>query len=269
MQVDSSVDITSIPSQVTALQPFIIEGTVLDSVDSNRSIEGPVGINVFFLDEPGELLIENYTTNATGSFNVTVPTDTLGNGVLRGDRTVIVSVVNDSTPFYLTGTGDASILVMGVSQFVDSNPFINTIVNRGETATITTRLVEFSNNEAPLSGLTIHARFHQTWLDPDVTAADGSVAFEFDIPHNHPLGLVNITFVFNGSEDLNPAVQVLNTITVRSSTSMAIDQITANPLPGEFFNVSGSLTSSNGSGLTDRTGTVSYTHLTLPTICSV
>ena len=153
-----------------------------------------------------------------------------------------------------TGTGDASILVMGVSQFVDSNPFINTIVNRGETATITTRLVEFSNNEAPLSGLTIHARFHQTWLDPDVTAADGSVAFEFDSPHNHPLGLVNITFVFTGSEALNPAVQVLNTITVRSSTSMAIDQITANPLPGEFFNVSGSLTSSNGSGLTDRTG---------------
>ena len=254
VQVDSFVEITSISSQVTALQSFAIEGTVLDSVDSNRSVEGPVGINVFFLDEPEELLIQNFTTNSTGSFNLTVPTDTLGNGVLRGDRTVIVSVVNDSTPFYLTGTGDASILVMGVTQFVDSNPFINTIVDRGETATMTTRLVEFSNNEAPLSGFTVQARFHETWLSPEETSSDGSVAFEFDIPHDHPLGLVNITFVFNGSEDLNPAVQILNTITVRSSTTMLIDEITANPLPGELFNITGSLTSSNGSGLTDRTG---------------
>ena len=90
----SLVDIESIPAQVTALQYFTIEGTVLDSVDSNRSVDGPVGINVFFLDEPEEILIENYTTNSNGSFNVSVPTDTLGNGVIRGDRTVVVSVVN-------------------------------------------------------------------------------------------------------------------------------------------------------------------------------
>ena len=190
----------------------------------------------------------------TGAFNLTVPTDTLGNGVIRGERTVVVSVVNGSTPFYLTGNGVESILVVGVSQFVDSNPFVNTIVDRGESITITTRLVEFSNNEQPLSGFEVLALFHDTWLDPGVTSADGSVAFEFEVPHDHPLGLVNVTFVFNGSEDLHQAVQILNTITVRSSATMVIDPITANPLPGEFFNVTGSLTSSNGSGLSDTSG---------------
>ncbi|MEC8998576.1 MAG: transglutaminase domain-containing protein, partial [Candidatus Thermoplasmatota archaeon] len=254
VQVVSSVEITSIPSQVTALQSFNLVGNVMDSVVANRTVDGPVGINVFFLDEPEELLINNQTTNITGAFNLIVPTDTLGNGVLRGDRTLVVSVVNGSTPFYLTGNGDASILVVGVSQFVDSNPFVNTIVDRGESITITTRLVEFSNNENPLSGFEVWARFHDTWLDPGVTAADGSIAFEFEVPHDHPLGLVNVTFVFNGSVDLHQAVLTLNTITVRSTATMAIDPITANPLPGEFFNVTGSLTSSNGSGLSDSSG---------------
>ena len=254
VQVASTVEISSIPSQVTALQPFNLVGTVMDSADINRTVDGPVGLNVFFLDEPDELLIDNQTTNMSGGFNLTVPTDTLGNGVLRGDRTVVVSVVNGSTPFYLTGNGDASILVIGVSQFVDSNPFVNTIVDRGQSATITTRLVEFSNNEEPLSGFEVMVLFHDTWLDPEVTAADGSVAFEFEIPHDHPLGLVNVTLVFNGSEDLHQAVQIMNTITVRSSTTMVIDPITANPLPGEFFNVTGSLTSSNGTGLSDTLG---------------
>ncbi|HJM24283.1 MAG TPA: transglutaminase domain-containing protein [Candidatus Thalassarchaeaceae archaeon] len=254
VQVASTIDISSIPTQVTALQYFTLVGTVMDSADLNRTVEGPVGINVFFLDEPDELLIENHTTNMSGGFNVSVPTDTLGNGVLRGDRTVVVSVVNGSTPFYLTGNGDASILVVGVSQFIDTNPFVNTIVDRGNSAIMTTRLIEFSNNEAPLSGFEVFVRFHDTWLDPEVTASDGSVAFEFDIPHDHPLGLVNVTFVFNGSEDLHQAVQILNTITIRSSTTMVIDPITANPLPGEFFNVTGSLTSSNGTGLSDTSG---------------
>ena len=254
VQVASTVDIISIPSQVTALQSFNLIGNVMDSIDANRTVEGPVGINVFFLDEPEELLIENQTTNMTGAFNLTVPTDTLGNGVLRGDRTVVVSVVNGSTPFYLTGNGDAPILVVGVTQFVDSNPFVNTIVDRGESITITTRLVEFSNNEDPLSGFEVLVRFHDTWLDPGITAADGSVAFEFEVPHDHSLGLVNVTFVFNGSADLHPAVQILNTITVRSTTTMLIDPITANPLPGELFNITGSLTSSNGSGLADTSG---------------
>ena len=40
----------------------------MDSADVNRTVDGPVGINVFFLDEPGELLIENQTTNMSGAF---------------------------------------------------------------------------------------------------------------------------------------------------------------------------------------------------------
>ena len=254
VQVPSNIEISAIQSQVTALQLFNLVGNVMDSADSNRTVDGPVGINVFFLDEPDELLIENQSTNSSGGFNISVPTDTLGNGVLRGDRTVVVSVVNGSTPFYLTGSGDAQILVMGVSQFIDTNPFVSTIVNRGDTATLTARLVEFSNNEQPLSGFEVLLLFHETWLEPDFSASDGSVSFEFEIPHDHPLGLVNTTFVFNGSEDLHQAVQILNTITVRSSTTMVIDPIVANPLPGEFFNVTGSLTSSNGTGLSDTSG---------------
>ncbi|RAH04876.1 MAG: hypothetical protein CMA00_004935 [Methanobacteriota archaeon] len=254
VQVQSSVEITSIPSQVTALQYFSVQGNVTDSSDSNRTVQGPVGLTVFFLDEPEEILIENFTTSSNGSFNISVPTDTLGNGVLRGDRTVVVSVINGSTPFYLTGTGTSSILVMGVSQFIDSTPFVNTIVNRGDNVTLTTRLVEFSNNNQQLPGFSVQARFHDTWLSPQSSSLDGTAAFEFEIPHDHPLGMVNVTLWFNGSSDLHPAMHILNTITVRSTTNMAIDTISANPLPGEFFNISGTLTSSNGSSLTDRSG---------------
>ena len=254
VRVPSQIEISSIPSQVTALQYFTIEGTVLDSVDSNRTVQGPVGIDVFFLDEPDEILIENHTTFSNGSFNVSVPTDILGNGVTKGVRTVIVSVVDGSTPFYLTGTGDASIIVMGIPTFVDSTPFLNTVINRGETVTLTTRLVEFSDNEQSLSGYAVFSKFHDTWLDQGITSGDGSVAFNFNIPDNHPLGLVNITFFFNGSADLHPTIKVLNTITVRSPVNMVIDPINENPRAGDFLNVTGSLVSSNGSALTDRAG---------------
>jgi len=254
VQVPSQISITSIPSQVTALQYFTIEGTVLDLADSNRTIQGPVGIDVFFLDEPDEILLHNHTTNSNGSFNVSVPTDTLGNGVQKGVRTVVVSIVDGSTPFYLTGTGDAPILVVGVPIFVDSTPFLNTVINRGESLTITTRLVEFSDNEDGLSGYTVMAKFHDTWLDSETTSGDGSVAFDFVIPDDHPLGLVNTTFFFNGSPDLHPTIQVLSVITVRSPAIMAIDPITDNPIAGDFFNVTGSLVSGNGSALTDRLG---------------
>ena len=82
IQVASTVDISFITSQVTALQPFNLIGTVMDSADTNRTVDGPVGINVFFLDEPDELLIENHTTNSSGGFNLSVPTDVLGNCLL-------------------------------------------------------------------------------------------------------------------------------------------------------------------------------------------
>jgi len=254
VQVPSFVEISSIPTEVTALQYFTIAGTVLDSIDSNRTVQGPVGLEVFFLDQPDEKLIANQTTDSNGSFNFSVPTDTLGDGVTRGIRTVVVSVLNGTTPFYLTGTGDASILVRGIPQFVGTTPFLITVVNRGDTATITSRLVEFSDNDEALSGFSVSAKFHDTWMEQEITSGDGSIAFEFDIPHDHPLGVANVTLFFNGSEDLHATIRTISTITVRSSAIMAIDPIIENPLAGEFFNVTGSLVSSNGSALTDRTG---------------
>jgi len=254
VQVPSFVEISSIPTEVTALHYFTIAGTVLDSIDSNRTVEGPVGLEVFFLDQPEEILIENHTTDSNGSFNFSVPTDTLGDGVTKGMRTVVVSVLNGTTPFYLTGTGDASILVRGIPQFVGTTPFLVTVVNRGDTATITSRLVEFSDNDEALSGFSVSAKFHDTWMEQELSSGDGSIAFEFDIPHNHPLGVVNVSLFFNGSEDLHATIRTISTITVRSPAIMAINPIIDNPLAGEFFNVTGSLVSSNGSALTDRTG---------------
>jgi len=254
VQVPSLIQIQSIPTSVLALQQFAIEGTVLDSLDLNRTLQGPVGIEVFFLDEPEEKLVSNHATESNGSFNVSVPTDSLGDGVLNGQRTVVVSVVNGSTPFYLTSTGAASILVIGRTSLTDSSPFINTVIERGETVSLSTRLVEFSDNNEPLSGRNVLAKFHDTWLPPESTGIDGTASFTFTISPDHPLGLVNVTFFFNGSPDLNPSVSILSTITVSSPVTMTIDQIDENPLAGEPFNVTGSLVSDNGSALAGRSG---------------
>ena len=256
VQVPSLIQIQSLPNSVLALQQFTIEGTVLDSLDQNRTLQGPVGVEVFFLDKPEEKLISNHTTESNGSFNVTVPTDVLGDGVSRGQRTVVVSVVNGSTPFYLTSTGAASILVIGITSLVDSNPFINTVFDRGETVSISTRLVEFSDNSASLPGQTVMAKFHDTWLTPGATGQEGTAFFTFTIPSDHPLGLVNVTLFYNGSSDLNPSVSILSTITVRSQVIMEIDPIFENPLAGTSFNVTGTLVSDNGSSLAGRSGSL-------------
>ena len=57
---------------------------VMDSVDSNRTIQGPVDIEIFFLDDPDEILISDFTTNNNGSFTVSVPTDVSGDGISSG-----------------------------------------------------------------------------------------------------------------------------------------------------------------------------------------
>ena len=254
VQVSSLVEIISTQDEVTALQFFYIEGNVLDSSDVNRSIQGPVGLEVFFLDEPGEILIENFTTSSNGSFNISVPTDTAGNGVTRGIRTVVVSVLNSSSPFYLTGTGTSDILVKGISQFISTTPVLNSIIERGNNAIITTQLVEFSNNQQPLDDFEISVKFHKTWLQSQSTNENGAITFSFEIPQNHPLGLINFTLFFNGSFDLNSVSRSYSTITISSSTNLIINEIIANPMPGEYFNISGTIQSSNGSSLTNRIG---------------
>ncbi len=254
VQVSSFIEIDSIPLEVTAGQAFTMSGRVIDAVDSNRTVNGPMAVEVFFLNDSSETLVESQTTTSNGSFTISVPTDPLGDGVTSGAKTVVVSVINGSTPFYLTGTGNASILVRGVTQFVDKTPIINTVVDRGSFISFGARLVESSDNDRQIGDATVAAKFHDTWLTPVQTNGVGVTNFSFEVLHSHPLGLIAITLMFNGSSTLHSTATIITTITVRSPTNLALDPITDNPAAGESFTVSGTLTSSNGSGITDRDG---------------
>ena len=59
-----------------------------------------VALEMFWLDNPDEKLINGVFTAINGSFNLSVPTDVLNNGTQRGNRQFIISVVEDSSPFY-------------------------------------------------------------------------------------------------------------------------------------------------------------------------
>ena len=110
--------------------------------------------------------------------------------------------------------------------------------------------------EKKVSDFTVSVKFHDTWLTENVTGEEGNVDFIFTIPNNHPLGLVNVTFFFNGSGTLHSTIKIINTITIRSPTFIEIYPIVANPFPGDFFNITGSLISDNGSALINRQGTL-------------
>ena len=173
-----------------------------------------------------------------------------------------MSVIEGSTPFYLTGTGNASILVKGVTRFTDRTPIIQTVVDRGTSITFGARLTEFSDNDLPVGDMQVAAKFHDTWLTEGVTNGQGLVNFTFDVPHSHPLGLIGITLYFNGSSTLHSTTTVMNQIFVRSPTNLTISTVTDNPVAGESFNVSGTLLSSNGTGIMDRTGAALPSSLT-------
>ena len=147
VQVDSQVEINSIPQEVTAGQSFTLSGRILDGFDSNRSVRGPMAVEVFFLNDSSEKLVSSQTTTNNGSFSVSVPTDPFGDGVSSGTKTVVVSVIEGSSPFYLTGTANASILLRGVTRFTDRTPIIQTVVDRGTSITFGARLTEFSDND--------------------------------------------------------------------------------------------------------------------------
>ena len=254
VQVNSFIEIDFIPTEVTAGQSFNIDGRVMDGFDSNRTVDGPMAITVFFLNDASEVLVASHTTTDNGSFNVSVPTDPFGDGVSSGIKTVIVSVLDGTTPFYLTGTGNASILVIGVPRFMDRTPIIQTIVDRGSSITFSARLTEFSDNDRRLDGMTVAARFHDTWLTEGLTNNEGFVNFTFDVPHSHPLGQIAVTLWFNGSATLHSTSTQMNTMIVRSPTNLTVTTITDNPIAGESFNVSGLLLSTNGTGIMDRAG---------------
>jgi len=262
VQVNSLIQIDSIPSEVTAGQSFIMSGRVIDDFNNSRNVTGPMGLSVFFLGDNSETLIESFATGNNGSFIIPVPTDPLGNGVTSGIKTVVVSLLNGSTPFYLTSSGNSSILVRGVTRFTDHTPIIQTIADRGSSINFGARLTEFSDNDRRLGNFTVSAKFHDTWMIEDQTLGDGLVNFTFDIPHNHPLGLIDVTLWFNGSSTLHSTSLLINKIIVRSPTNLTVDSISENPIAGGSFNISGSLLSSNDSGIIDRDGNPLATFLT-------
>ena len=256
VQVPSDIRIDSIPTVATAGIDFNVLGQVLDADDPTRPLTSPVEMSAFWLSNPEELLVGSYQTSPNGTFNMSIPTDTSGNGTLRGDKTLVITVVEGSSPFYLTATTQSGILVMGVSQFNNIQPLNPITVNRGSTVNITARLLESSNLFSPLSGYDVDIKFHETWLAGTQTDGAGFANFSHVVPYSHPLGLIVVSLVFNGSSDLVATQVNLSTITIRSTTVMIVDPITENPVAGTSFNVSGRVLSDNGSGLEQRDGSV-------------
>ena len=256
VQVTSSILISSVPSTVTAGVPFNVVGQVQDAENSSRPLISAVRLNVFWLENPEELLLSNIATTNNGSFNMTVPTDSAGNGTTRGPHTLVISVVNDSSPFYLTASAQSPIQVMGVSRLENLQPLNAVVINRGNDINMSAKLVEASDMFAPLSSYEVGLQFHETWLAPQTTDGEGFANFTFSVPYDHPLGLIVVQMMFNGSTDLLSTTANLTSITVRSLTFLVVDDITANPVAGTSFNISGQIVSDNGSGLVERDNSV-------------
>lgn len=256
VQVPSSFRIDSVPSTVTAGLNFNVLGQVLDADDPSRPLIAPVELNAFWLSNPEELLVPTYQTSTNGTFNMSIPTDTSANGTLRGNKVLVISVIEGSSPFYLTATTQNGILVMGVSRFENPRPLNPIIVNRGDEVNITARLVESSNLFLPLAAFDVDIEFHETWLPGTQTTGEGFANFSYLIPTSHPLGLITVSLVFNGSSDLLATGVNLSSITIRSTTILVVDAIAANPVAGTSFTVSGTIASDNGSGLEQRDGTL-------------
>ena len=256
VQVVSNINLVSVPSTVTAGVPFNVIGQVEDGENASRTLISAVRLNVFWLENPEELLLSNFATTNNGSFNMTVPTDTAGNGTTRGPHTLVITVVNESSPFYLTATAQSPVQVMGVSRLENLQPLNAVVINRGNDINMSAKLVEASDLFAPLSNYEVGLQFHETWLAPQTTDGEGFANFTFSVPYDHPLGLIVVQMVFNGSTDLLSTSANLTSITVRSLTFLVVDPIIANPVAGTSFNISGQIVSDNDSGLVIRDGSV-------------
>ena len=256
VQVNSNVQFISVPSTITAGVPFNVLGSIQDADNNTRPLISAVRLEAFWLENPDEILVTNFPTTNNGSFNMTVPTDTAGNGTTRGPHILVVSVVNESSPFYLTASAQTPIQVMGVSRLENLVPLNAVVINRGNTVNMSAKLVEASDLFAPLSSYEVGLEFHETWLTPQTTDGEGYANFSYQIPYDHPLGLIVVQMVFNGSSDLLSTSANLTTITVRSLTFIVIDPIAANPVAGTSFNISGQIVSDNGSGLVQRDNSV-------------
>ena len=71
------------------------------------SSDRAVDLDVYWQDEPEELLLNGVSTSGNGTFTLTVPTDTASDGTVRGARTLVVEVVEDSSEYYQPSNGSA------------------------------------------------------------------------------------------------------------------------------------------------------------------
>ena len=256
VQVESSIRVDSIPANVTAGVNFQVVGQVEDGDNQSRNLTSAVALEMFWLDNPQEKLINGVYTTSNGSFNLSVPTDVLNNGTKRGPRTFIISVVDGSSPFYLTSSSNHSILVKGVTLFENLQPVNPIIVNRGGDVNISAKLVESSDLYQPLPNLTVDVLFDETWLTSNTTNGQGDTTFVHNVPLTQPLGLITITIYYNGTLDLMPTQNSLSTVTIRSYTVLVVNPITSNPIAGETFPINGTIESDNGSSLQLRSGSL-------------
>jgi hypothetical protein len=254
VQVPTDIRIDVLPSTLTAGVPFNLQGQILDDADPARALISGVRLDVYWQSNPDELLRSGVPTLSNGSFNLTVPTDTANNGTVRGPRSLVVKVVEDSSPYYLPSEISSSVFVFGVTQLEGLQPGNPVLINRGDTVNLSATLVESSFNFRPLGNLSVTTKFHETWLPEVTTDGSGIANTSFTIPFSHPLGLIVVSYYYNGSSDLLPSQANLTSVTVRSLTFMVVDPITDNPVAGSSFNVSGRVTSDNGSGLMNRDG---------------
>ena len=109
VQGNTDFRIDSIPNSITAGLDFNVIGQVIDADDTSRQLISSVKLEAFWLNNPNETLVESYSTTTNGSFNMTVPTDVLNNGTVRGDRTLVIAVIEDSSPFYLESSVESPI----------------------------------------------------------------------------------------------------------------------------------------------------------------
>ena len=256
VQTESVVVIDVAPSVVAADSTFNVLGRVLDADDNTRPINGLLRLDAYWDDEPGELLITGAQTASNGSFNLSLSSDALNDGTTRGNRTLLVQIIEDSSPFYLPSNTTTDMLVQGVTDFEQLLPRNAVIINRGRSVNLSAQLVEASDLFTPLGGETVAVKVHETWHTEVQTDPQGfaNTSFLFDL--NHPLGIITVEFHYNGSFDLLNDRANLSTVTVRSTTVLLIDPITANPTSASNFNVTGTVLSDNGSGLESRDGSV-------------
>ena len=255
VQVVSHVTISFANASVVAGQNVTIAGIIGDGVNSSRNLTVPVDIEVWWADDPGEILATGLTTAANGSFNVTVPTDPLDNGRSRGSTNLVVSVINGSGP-YLTAIGQRSVLIIGESGFGSLAPATTVVVQRGNHVNISGLLLEPTDQSIAISGAELWFIFDETAMAQNATTlGDGSWLVTYDVPLSQPLGPVGVQIMFNGSSDLLPTNATLNRISVQAITVLVVDPISANPVAGQNFTVNGTLVSGNGSAVMLRDGT--------------